>query len=139
MVLLTLPPTLELYRYLYCVEMGQLLSNLNPWQPESDASPRQTKVNTEPNKNLYADRAKRISSAMDFEMCCIEMVIDGKFYPSRMEVWYDFVKAVRRHIPASKREKIDSIVKRWFLLFLSELPAQKDRIHEMQLEWESMM
>ena len=119
--------------------MGQLLTTRNPWQPDSDASPRQTKPNTEPSKTMIADRAKTISSAMDFEMCCIEMVIDGNFYPSHLEMWYYFAKAVWRHIPDTKRELIDSVVKRWFLMFLSELPAQKDRIEEMQLEWESMI
>ena len=112
--------------------MGQLLSNLNPRQTH-------TKVNIEPSKTLYEEQAKTISSAMDFEMCCIEIVIDGNFYPNRLEVWYDFAKDVRQHIPDSKRDKIDSIVKRWFLMFLSELPEQRDRIQEMQLEWESII
>ena len=71
-------------------------------------------------------------------MCCIEMVIDGKFNPGRLEVWYCFTHAVWRHIPASKRKMINSVVKRWFSMFLSELPEQKDRIQEMQLEWEGM-
>ena len=44
-----------------------------------------------------------------------------------------------QHIPESKRKMIDSVVKRWFLTFLSELPEQKDRIQEMQLEWEGMI
>ena len=76
---------------------------------------------------------------MDFEMCCIEMVIDGKYNAGRLEAWYFFARAVWQHIPESKRKLIDSVVKRWFLLFLSELPEQKDRIQEMQVEWEGIL
>ena len=112
--------------------MGQLLTTLNPWQPLS-------KPIMEQHKDFLTDKAKSISSVMDFEMCCVEMVIDGKFNAGRLEVWYFFVHAVWRHIPNAKRKAINSVVKRWFILFLSELPQQKDRIQEMQLEWKSMV